>query len=188
MFASVWVRETRRRGDEDGGQDDEEAYEFSNVVFDEFHENNQFTKRELRRVIQLLKALTVDYTIILYSFFMVQTDDDDDDEEEVLSVHTVRLLLLRALYDAFSPSPSLHLSQLVSLTERSWPISSSFFPALSVCFRLIAFRVETLYVMQTLQVVLSNVFAFRRSSAVDMHCLRCRRLMKIHPCNFCKRI
>ena len=49
---------TRRRGDEDGGQDDEEAYEFSNVVFDEFHENNQFTKRELRRVIQLLKALT----------------------------------------------------------------------------------------------------------------------------------
>ena len=48
----------RRRGDEDGGQDDEEAYEFSNVVFDEFHENNQFTKRELRRVIQLLKALT----------------------------------------------------------------------------------------------------------------------------------
>ena len=60
---------TRRRGDEDGGQDDEEAYEFSNVVFDEFHENNQFTKRELRRVIQLLKALTVDYTIILYSFF-----------------------------------------------------------------------------------------------------------------------
>ena len=49
---------TRRRGDEDGGQDDEEAYEFSNVVLDEFHENNQFTKRELRRVIQLLKALT----------------------------------------------------------------------------------------------------------------------------------
>ena len=58
MFASVWVREDATRGDEDGGQDDEEAYEFSNVVFDEFHENNQFTKRELRRVIQLLKALT----------------------------------------------------------------------------------------------------------------------------------
>ena len=45
--------------DESGGDEGEEAYyEISPLVFDEFHENNPFTKREMRRVIDMLRALT----------------------------------------------------------------------------------------------------------------------------------
>jgi len=41
-----------------GDDDDEEVYEISPVVFDEFDENNKFGKREMRRVIKMLRALT----------------------------------------------------------------------------------------------------------------------------------
>jgi thiol-disulfide isomerase/thioredoxin len=45
--------------DEESGDESEEAYyEISPLVFDEFHENNPFTKREMRRVIDMLRALT----------------------------------------------------------------------------------------------------------------------------------
>ena len=42
----------------DDDDDDEEVYEISPVVFDEFDENNKFGKREMRRVIKMLRALT----------------------------------------------------------------------------------------------------------------------------------
>ena len=42
----------------DDDDDEEEVYEISPVVFDEFDENNKFGKREMRRVIKMLRALT----------------------------------------------------------------------------------------------------------------------------------
>ena len=42
----------------DDDEDEEEVYEISPVVFDEFDENNKFGKREMRRVIKMLRALT----------------------------------------------------------------------------------------------------------------------------------
>ena len=39
-------------------ESEEAYYEISPLVFDEFHENNPFTKREMRRVIDMLRALT----------------------------------------------------------------------------------------------------------------------------------
>ena len=44
----------KKKDDDDG----EEVYEISPVVFDEFDENNKFGKREMRRVIKMLRALT----------------------------------------------------------------------------------------------------------------------------------
>ena len=44
----------KKKVDDDG----EEVYEISPVVFDEFDENNKFGKREMRRVIKMLRALT----------------------------------------------------------------------------------------------------------------------------------
>ena len=44
----------KKKDDDDG----EEVYEISPVVFDEFDENNAFGKREMRRVIKMLKVLT----------------------------------------------------------------------------------------------------------------------------------
>jgi len=42
----------------DDDDEEEEVYEISPVVFDEFDENNKFGKREMRRVIKMLRALT----------------------------------------------------------------------------------------------------------------------------------
>ena len=95
---------------------------------------------------------------------MVQTDDEE--EEEVLSVHTTVIdyyshTLRRLLSFAFF----LHLSpaRIVDVFLDLGPYLRRFFPALSVCFRLDRVRaLKLFFVMQTLQVVLSNVFAFRR--------------------------
>ena len=51
--------EKKKIKEEESGDESEEAYyEISPLVFDEFHENNPFTKREMRRVIDMLRALT----------------------------------------------------------------------------------------------------------------------------------
>ena len=51
--------EKKKIKEEESGDEGEEAYyEISPLVFDEFHENNPFTKREMRRVIDMLRALT----------------------------------------------------------------------------------------------------------------------------------
>jgi len=42
----------------DDDDEEEEVYEISPVVLDEFDENNKFGKREMRRVIKMLRALT----------------------------------------------------------------------------------------------------------------------------------
>ena len=47
-----------KKKDDDDDDDEEEVYEISPVVFDEFDENNKFGKREMRRVIKMLRALT----------------------------------------------------------------------------------------------------------------------------------
>ena len=92
---------------------------------------------------------------------MVQTE-----EEEVLSVHTtvidyyshtLRRLLSFAFFLRLSPA------RIVDVFLDLGPYLRRFFPALSVRFRLDRVRaLKLFFVMQTLQVVLSNVVAFRR--------------------------
>jgi len=110
---------------------------------------------------------------------MVQTEE----EEEVLSVHTTVIdYYSHALRRLLSFAFFLHLSpaRIVDVFLDLGPYLRRFFPALSVRFRLDRVRaLKLFFVMQTLQVVLSNVFAFRRvlRRRHALLCFRCCRLM-----------
>ena len=77
---------------------------------------------------------------------------------------TLNIMDFKKIWKSFDPF-FLHLSpaRIVDVFLDLGPYLRRFFPALSVCFRLDRVRaLKLFFVMQTLQVVLSNVFAFRR--------------------------